>query len=183
MYGAAFRDTVMLFKKTLQQRSPIQLSPPPSLPPGALRQSRMEQSRVRWQWHPSHAMNNQWTPSGAYNRGAQLQSFTPGWLSLSIPHTVSHFFTIYLTCSLTLPFPLFPHILPLHSYSLVFSHRLAIFFYIPMTCSAPPPLPMLLSCLYDRLVKVSLILIQQYNSQAANEVTCCPLKDIHFYDL
>ncbi len=106
-------------------------------------ESRMEQSRVRWQWHPSHAMNNQWTPSGAYNRGAQLQSFTPGWLSLplslSVPHTVSHFFTASLTCSLTPPFPLFPHILPLHSYCLASSHRLAVFFSIYI--SIPPPTP------------------------------------------
>lgn len=69
-------------------------------------ESRMEQSRVRWQWHPSHAMNNQWTPSGAYNRGAQLQSFSPGCLSQFTPLTVSQFFT----CSLAFLSPLFPHI-------------------------------------------------------------------------
>lgn len=69
-------------------------------------ESRMEQSRVRWQWHPSHAMNNQWTPSGAYNRGAQLQSFSPGCLSQFTPLTVSQFFT----CSLAFLTPLFPHI-------------------------------------------------------------------------
>ncbi len=135
---------------------------------------------VRWQWHPSHAMNNQWTPSGAYNRGAQLQSFTPGCLSrslsLSLPPSLcpTHRLSLYFRlCSLALP--LFPHILP-HSYCLAFSHHLAFFsIYISLPCSAPPaPLAMLLSGLFDRLVMVSLILIQLYNSQAANKVTCCP---------
>lgn len=51
--------------------------PPFSAPRCTEAESRMEQNCVWWQWHPSHAMNNQWTPSGAYNRGAQLQSF---WL-------------------------------------------------------------------------------------------------------
>lgn len=72
-------------------------------------ESRMEQSRVRWQWHPSHAMNNQWTPSGAYNRGAQLQSFTPGCVSLSLCPT--HCLSLFHRLSHLLshpPFPTFP---------------------------------------------------------------------------
>lgn len=88
--------------KTLQYshtayRSPIQLSPPPppiSAPRCTEAQSRMEQSCVRWQWHPSHAMNNQWTPSGAYNRGAQLQSLTP--VCLSLPNSQSLTFGQFL---------------------------------------------------------------------------------------
>ena len=103
------------------------LPSPISAPRCTEAESRMEQSRVRWQWHPSHAMNNQWTPSGAYNRGAQLQSFTPGCLSLSLSLALSHTLSLTfspssLTCSLALPFLLFfPHILPRHSRRLAFS--------------------------------------------------------------
>lgn len=155
-------------------------------------ESRMEQSRVRWQWHPSHAMNNQWTPSGAYNRGALLQSFTPRCLSLSFS------LSLFLALSVTLSSSLSPVLSP--SLSLHFSHTYyhytatagrsliisssSFSVYISLPCSAPPPpLPMQLGYLCDRLVMVSLILIQQYNSQAANKMTCCPLKDTGFYDL
>lgn len=101
-------------------------------------------------------------------------------LSRSAKRAVSHFFAISLTCSLAFPFTLFPHIIPLHSYCLA----LIISCFSPSTSLCPPPpFPMLLSGLSDRLVMVSLILIQLYKSQTANKVTCCPLKDIHFYDL
>lgn len=194
----AFRDTDAVSKLNPTTSTHCLMQPytdlptPISAPRCTEAESRMEQSRVRWQWHPSHAMNNQWTPSGAYNRGAQLQSFTPGWLSLAL--SLSSSYTLSLTFSPSLspvpspfaPFPLFPHILPPRSHHLVLSHHLLVFFsiYISIALFWPPLLlPMLLCGLCDRIVMVSPILIQQYNSQAANKVTCCPLKDMCFYDL
>ena len=124
------------------------LPSPISAPRCTEAESRMEQSRVRWQWHPSHAMNNQWTPSGAYNRGAQLQSFTPGCLSLSlslsrsVPHTVSHFLALLSHLFSRPPFPTFfpTHITTTQPPSRFFSHHLVFFsIYISGPCSAPRP--------------------------------------------
>lgn len=148
------------------------LNTPSSAPRCTEAESRMEQSYVQWQWHPSHAMNNQWTPSGAYNRGAQHQSLSSGWhlsLFLSPSHTVSRFSTTSLTCSLFL-FP--THITATRLLCLIVSssgRELCALMFPPVFPSPPLPLFMLLSDLCDRLVMVSLILIQQYNSPAANK--------------
>lgn len=66
---------------------PCTALPSPIPAPGCTEaESSVEPSRVWWQWHPSHAMNNQWTPSGAYNGGAPLQSL----YSLFVPHSLLH---------------------------------------------------------------------------------------------
>lgn len=123
---------------------------------------RMEQSCVWWQWHPSHAMNNQWTPSGAYNRGAQHQSFTPRWLCL--PPSES------LTCTT------FPHILICPS-SNSFSELI-----VSSSVSMPyPPLHLRGPC--GSIVMVFFIHILLYYSQAPNKMTCCPSKATRFNDL
>lgn len=107
-------------------------------------------------------------------------------LSLSSSHTASltFFSTVFLTCSLTLPLL---HItttqLPSHFF-LSLRLFLHLHLYALLSPPAPPlPLPLLLSGLCDSPVMVSLILIQRYNSQVANKVTCCSSKDIRFYDL
>ena len=105
-------------------------------------ESRMEQSRVRWQWHSSHAMNNQWTPSGAYNRGAQLQSFTAGWLAPSLPPRPTHCLTFSPSPSpIVQPFlSQFSHTNYHHTAPVsYFAHCLSVFFsiYIVVPCSDP----------------------------------------------
>lgn len=125
---AAFRDTMIQFENpcNIHIQPHAALPTPISAPRCTEAESRMEQSRVRWQWHPSHAMNNQWTPSGAYNRGAQLQSLTPECLSLCPPLC----FTFSPSHS-PVPSPSLSHfshmLVPLRSRCLTFSHHLSIF--------------------------------------------------------
>lgn len=161
------------------------LSPPTiSAPRWTQGECRMKQGCVRWQWHPSHTMNNQWTPSGAYDRGAELQSFTPGpftsslslFLSTSLlaPHTASHFFTIQYS----------------HTYyqytTTVSFHLTSPLSFFPSTSHCPFLTPLTVAGLLSLShigVEVFLILIQRSDSQLANKVTRCPLEDICFYDL
>lgn len=120
---------------------------PNSAPRCTEAESRMEQSCARWQWHPSHAMNNQWTPSGAYNRGAQLQSLTPGCLSLllslALPNAQSLTFSRFLSPVFSSVLSQFsPHIIPLRSYCLAFSHHLLFFsIYFSLPCLPPTTVP------------------------------------------
>lgn len=162
------------------------LSPPTiSAPRWTQGECRMKQGCVRWQWHPSHAMNNQWTPSGAYDRGAELQSFTPGPFTSSL----SLFFSPrpYLPHTLPLTFSLFN--IPTHITStLLLSHFIShpLFHFFPSTSHCPFLTPLTVAGLLSLShigVEVFLILIQRSDSQLANKVTRCPLEDICFYDL
>lgn len=171
-------------------RSPIQLTPPPTLPPGALRQ-RAEWSRAvrgdsdihRMQWiiNEHHLVHT----TGEHSSNRWLQDVSLSF-SLSLCQTRSRslfrdFFHLFSRLSFH-TFPTYNTATQLLSRflssSLVFLHLLLFALSAP-----PPPFPMLLRGLSDRLVMVSLILIQLYKSQTANKVTCCPLKDIHFHDL
>lgn len=144
---AALRHTAMQFQNPATftySLSKSYIAPPPSLPPRCTEaQSRMEQGCVRWQWHPSHAMNNQWTPSGAYNRGAQLQSCSLLCLSLSLTHSLS------LLGNFSHLFPRFSHtyyhyavLSRFVSSSLVFLHLLLSALSTPTTTPHAPHWPL-----------------------------------------
>lgn len=125
-----------------------------------------------------------------------LQSLSPRCLSvplsLPVPSRVSHFLERKrknpLTCSLASSFALsfsntHARTFPLQSSRLALCRRSPCFAASTSLCPLHPHSPHApRRPPSDRRATVSLILIQLYNSQTANKVTRCPLKDIHFYD-